>query len=124
MAQRYTDPTALERLAAGLCPECGGKADQHAPFREFWLRPPGCDLRPDGVLDRIAQWNADRPTLTWMRPRTGTQRRHAIVLADGQSAYEMPAPPALCGLSPRTGWAAGHGEADCPKCLATTSQKG
>lgn len=59
MTQEYKHPLARERMANGLCPECGGTPDGHAPFREFWLRPPGCDLLPAGVTERVEHYQAN-----------------------------------------------------------------
>lgn len=59
MAQRYTHPVALSRMAIGMCPECGELPDEHSQVREFWLRS-GCDLLPDGVTERINQYRADQ----------------------------------------------------------------
>lgn len=59
MAQRYTDPTALERMADNLCPECGMPGSSHSTSSLFWERY-GCSLRPDGVADRIAQYEEDQ----------------------------------------------------------------
>jgi hypothetical protein len=51
MAQTYTNPTAIERMREGNCPECGGP-----PFRhDGWGGPRGCSLTDNGVADRIAQ---------------------------------------------------------------------
>lgn len=54
MAQRYASRTARERMAKGLCPECGGKASEHAGWGS-----PGCSLTDSGVADRIAQFRDD-----------------------------------------------------------------
>lgn len=59
MAQRYSSPTAHERMAEGLCPECGESPHAHSQSQFFWLRPAGCDLTPEGVNDRVAQHQQD-----------------------------------------------------------------
>lgn len=60
MAQRYHNPRAHERMAQGLCPECGEKAEQHDSSPNFWERPlSGCLLLPQGVRDRIQQYLED-----------------------------------------------------------------
>ena len=56
MAQRYTSKTALERMAKGLCPECGRQVMEHTG----WGSPQGCTLREDGVKERIEQYRKDR----------------------------------------------------------------
>ena len=59
MSQRYTHPTAQERMARDLCPECGQPAWDHTNEVRFWV-PRACDLLPQGVTDRIAQYRADQ----------------------------------------------------------------
>lgn len=59
MAQRYTHPTALERMDSGLCPECGEAEEQHLNDPRFWM-PRRCDLLPRGVRERIEQRRSDR----------------------------------------------------------------
>ena len=53
-AQRYADPVARQRMAAGNCPECGNPADAH----DSWGGP-GCSLTGNGAAERIAQYRAD-----------------------------------------------------------------
>ena len=47
-AQRYTQPTARERMSHGLCPECGGPPATHSNDLRFWM-PRACDLTAQGV---------------------------------------------------------------------------
>lgn len=54
-AQRYTDPTALARMAKGNCPECGSRPDEHSGWGG-----PICSLTDNGVATRIAQFEMDR----------------------------------------------------------------
>ena len=52
-AQRYTSPTALERMGQGRCPECGHPREHHGGWggnQSF------CSLRDDGVAARIDQY--------------------------------------------------------------------
>ena len=58
-AQRYSHPTALQRMGNGLCPECGEASSAHLDDPRFWL-PRRCDLMPHGVVERINQYEADR----------------------------------------------------------------
>lgn len=55
MAQRYTDPKAELRMAAGLCPECGTMESEH----DGWGGPHGCFLTDVGVAGRIYQYKQD-----------------------------------------------------------------
>lgn len=55
MAQAYTDPVALERMAGGRCPECGGETREHGG----WGGPGGCSLTDTGVAARIDQFQKD-----------------------------------------------------------------
>lgn len=48
MASLYENPVALERMAKGLCPECGHKTSDH----DGWGGP-GCSLTDNGVALRI-----------------------------------------------------------------------
>ena len=57
-AQRYTHPTALQRMADQHCPECGLGLDTHSDDTRFWI-PRHCDLTRVGVEQRIAQYEAD-----------------------------------------------------------------
>lgn len=59
MAQSYSDPAARALLAAGLCPECSALPEGHSSDPRFWTRPAGCGLLPQGVTDRIAQYQAE-----------------------------------------------------------------
>ena len=60
MAQRYMAAIALSRMDDGLCPECGRSPELHSADPRFWVRAPtSCDLRTDGVNDRIEQNRAD-----------------------------------------------------------------
>jgi hypothetical protein len=60
MAQKYREPIAHERMAAGTCPECGKPAEQHSSSPNFWERGFGqCDLLPRGVTERIEQYRTD-----------------------------------------------------------------
>lgn len=52
--QRYTNPVALNRMALGVCPECGGLPEEHTG-RGGW----NCSLTDNGVASRIAQYEAD-----------------------------------------------------------------
>lgn len=61
-AQRYTSPAALERMAAGNCPECGQSAEAHSGDPRFWI-PRDCDLLPHGVTERIEQYRVDQAEL-------------------------------------------------------------
>ncbi len=56
MAQRYTSELALERMAEGLCPECGESPSGHAS----WAGRQGCKLLEAGVTRRIARFRKDR----------------------------------------------------------------
>ena len=56
MAQRYTNKTALERMAKGLCPECGFPVARH----DGWGGPQGCSLTDNGVAQRIYQYQQDQ----------------------------------------------------------------
>lgn len=58
MAQRYTNPLCLVRMAEGKCPECCRRPAAHLSITSPWV-PRLCDLRPDGVTDRIAQYQRD-----------------------------------------------------------------
>lgn len=58
MAQRYAQPIPRERMAHGLCPECGQPAATHSNDLRFWM-PRSCDLTAVGVADRVAQYRAD-----------------------------------------------------------------
>lgn len=61
MSQRYAQPVPRERMSHGLCPECGGPVATHSSDLRFWV-PRSCDLTPQGVTDRIAQYESERPT--------------------------------------------------------------
>jgi len=52
--QRYTQPLAQKRMAAGNCPECGEPPGAHTGWGG-----PGCSLTDNGVAGRIAQFYAD-----------------------------------------------------------------
>jgi hypothetical protein len=55
MAQRYTNPIALDRMKDGLCPECARAPEQHTgPMSD-------CTLTEHGVHERIMQWVLDQP---------------------------------------------------------------
>lgn len=59
-AQRYTDPRAHERMAKGLCPECGRLPLDHSDDNRFWMpQNQACNLLHVGVIDRIGQWLED-----------------------------------------------------------------
>lgn len=58
-AQRYGAGVAHDRMAANQCPECGEDAANHLADNRFWI-PRNCDLMPQGVVDRIAQYVADQ----------------------------------------------------------------
>lgn len=63
MAQRYASLVAQNRMASGMCPECGKPASEHSADSRFWLpRPNDCSLRPVGVADRIEQYQEDLKT--------------------------------------------------------------
>lgn len=55
MAQRYTQPLALERLAAKSCPECGYRIYEH----DGWGGPNGCSLTDNGVAQRIYDYEQE-----------------------------------------------------------------
>ena len=57
MTQSYTHPVARERMASGLCPECGLLPETHVNDTRFWI-PRRCDLLPAGVVDRIEHYKA------------------------------------------------------------------
>lgn len=48
MAQTYTHPVARERMADGLCPECGHSGDDHTGWGLG-----SCTLTDLGVAERI-----------------------------------------------------------------------
>jgi hypothetical protein len=52
--QRYTNPEARQRMAAGTCPECGSPVSAHTGWGG-----PGCSLTDNGAAARIAQYQAD-----------------------------------------------------------------
>lgn len=52
--QRYTNPTARDRMAQGLCPECGGEPDSHGGWGAW-----NCSLTDNGVAGRIYQYQKD-----------------------------------------------------------------
>lgn len=54
MAQKYASKTARERMAKGLCPECGQKVSEHTGWGS-----PGCGLTDSGAAERIAQFQDD-----------------------------------------------------------------
>lgn len=61
-SQRYSDPVARERMARGMCPECGNKPEAHpaAPITMFNAGVCGFGgLLRAGVEDRIEQYRAD-----------------------------------------------------------------
>ena len=64
MAQRYTQPLALDRMKQGLCPECGLPPDTHLDDPRFWI-PRDCDLLRDGVADRLAQYQREQRPCTY-----------------------------------------------------------
>lgn len=53
--QRYTDETALARMAEGRCPECGGEPDAHTGWGLG-----RCSLTDNGVAGRIHQYQEDQ----------------------------------------------------------------
>lgn len=53
MTQRYDSSVSIERMEAGLCPECGDAPALHTDDPRFWV-PRKCDLLRMGVEDRIA----------------------------------------------------------------------
>lgn len=55
MIQRYKTLIAQNRMAQGLCPECGDKVDRH----DGWGGPNGCSLTDNGVAQRIHQHQVD-----------------------------------------------------------------
>lgn len=55
MTQRYIDEIAHNRMAKGMCPECGGNPGLHGTLGAI----PRCSLREDGVEDRIRQYRED-----------------------------------------------------------------
>lgn len=63
MAQRYRPGVARDRMAIGACPECGRAPEMHGNDPRFWSpENVDCDLREDGVRDRIDQYLADEGT--------------------------------------------------------------
>ncbi|KXO90959.1 Uncharacterised protein (plasmid) [Tsukamurella tyrosinosolvens] len=62
MTQRYLTPAAHERMAAGTCPECGYRAEEHSDDPRFWTPrgASGCSLLPRGVTERIEAYLRDR----------------------------------------------------------------
>lgn len=54
--QRYTDETALERMAEDCCPECGYIVESH----DGGGGPYGCSLTDNGVAGRIYQYKQDQ----------------------------------------------------------------
>ena len=54
-AQRYTNPTALERMSRGQCPECMCEPADHTG-----LGLAKCSLTDTGVAARIDQYERDQ----------------------------------------------------------------
>lgn len=54
MTQTYTDLLARERMANGLCPECGQTPDNHTGWGVDT-----CLLTDNGVVQRIAQYKKE-----------------------------------------------------------------
>jgi len=52
--QRYVNDVAINRMHKGLCPECGGKVEDHTGWGG-----PGCSLTDNGVAGRIYQYEQD-----------------------------------------------------------------
>jgi hypothetical protein len=60
MAQRYRPGVAHDRMALGACPECGRAPEMHGNDPRFWSPDNiDCDLREDGVRERIQQYEDD-----------------------------------------------------------------
>lgn len=60
MAQRYRPGVAHDRMAIGACPECGAAPEMHGNDPRFWAASnQSCDLREDGVRERIQQYEDD-----------------------------------------------------------------
>lgn len=57
MTQRYTTEQALAWLAAGCCPECGGRTGEHTG----WGGPRGCSLTDNGVAQRVHAHRRQQP---------------------------------------------------------------
>ncbi len=56
MAQAYAHhPVALERMAKGLCPECG-----HLPSAHDGWGGPACSLTDNGVAQRLHAYRKDQ----------------------------------------------------------------
>ena len=62
--QTYTDPRAIERMANGLCPECG---QPERPDHDGWGGR-NCGLTDHGVATRIYQFQHDQSTTTEETP--------------------------------------------------------
>lgn len=67
MAQRYTADLCLKRMARNRCPECGEPADEHATETSVMAMFLDCNLRADGVVERIKQYRADLDSETCYR---------------------------------------------------------
>jgi hypothetical protein len=51
---RYTDPTSIDRMRAGLCPKCGHTPDVHYDPQDLDdPRRTDCPLVPDAVYDEL-----------------------------------------------------------------------
>jgi hypothetical protein len=102
-AQRYLPGIAHERMAKGLCPECGAAPGQHGGDSRFWI-PNGsvgfsCSLLEVGVADRIAQFEADQqPDEIHEEDALDQQRHDAIELQQEMEAeFEGPLTPSMVG---------------------------
>lgn len=56
--QTHTSPLAIERMADGRCPECGGQVVEHSG----WGAPRGCSLTDNGAAARLHQFQHDQTT--------------------------------------------------------------
>ena len=89
MGQRYAPGVAHDRMSVGGCPECAATPESHNPDPRFWV-PRHCDLRPDGVHDRIAQYEADKPHAPCADPDC---RQHGIAASNARQSKFYAANP-------------------------------
>ena len=84
-AQRYTDPVARQRMAAGTCPECGNPVSAHGGWGG-----PGCSLTDNGAAARIAQYQADQENAAQPDPPARVrelERTIELLLAYGTARF-------------------------------------
>lgn len=107
--QRYKDPTARARMAAGLCPECAGTVEQH----DGWGGPRGCLLTDNGAANRIArQLPAGLPKLRDQAERqdvaVASRQPLQLVQLLVRQRYPLNRPCSSAGsCRTRTGWRRG-----------------